>query len=609
MDFRIADTFTDSLGRLTGDEQKAAKTTAFDLQVNPAHPGLNFHKLEGRDKNFWSVRVNADIRLILHRTDGSMLLCYFDHHDKAYAWAERRKLEVHPKTGAAQLVEIRETIKEIVVPRYVDEPSIPLPAKAKPAKQARQLFFEFSDDDLLNYGVPSDWLKHVRAVTDQDGLLALIDHLPGEASEALLELATGNRPPLPEPAVKLGNPFDHPDAQRRFRVFSNVEELREALDAPWDKWTIFLHPDQRQLVERRYNGPVRVAGSAGTGKTIVALHRAVHQAKVHPDARVLLTTFSDPLANALRGKLNRLIASQPRLADRIDVCSLDALGTRLHGSLIGKVALISKKATRDLIREAAKATGGHKFSLTFLVSEWEQVVDAWQIADWEAYRNVARLGRKTRLPEAQRKILWAILEKVRQGIVSQGRISSAGVFTALAGRLVQTGQATPYDYAVIDEAQDIGVPHLRFLAALGGDRAESLFFAGDLGQRIFQPPFSWKSLGVDVRGRSRTLRINYRTSHQIRRWADRLLDAEVVDADGNKEERNKTISTFNGPEPRIETFGSNEAECIAVARWLDARIGEGIRANEIAVFVRSPAQLARAEAALNNCPTSYSTRT
>ena len=120
MDFRIADTFTDSLARLTGDEQKAVKTTAFDLQLNPASPGMSFHRLaKSRDQNFRSVRVNADIRLIVHQTQASLLLCYVGHHDRAYDWAERRRVETHPTTGAAQLVEIRETVKEIVVPVYV----------------------------------------------------------------------------------------------------------------------------------------------------------------------------------------------------------------------------------------------------------------------------------------------------------------------------------------------------------------------------------------------------------------------------------------------------------------------------------------------------------
>src|SRR5215467_13283611 len=176
MQFRIADTFTDSLAKLTGDEQKAVKTTAFDLQMNPANPGMSFHKLDkAKDKNFWSVRVSSDIRLIVHKTSTSLLLCFVGHHDKAYDWAERRKLETHPKTGAAQLVEIRETVKEIVVPVYFQveatAPRTKAPAEAKP------LFADRGDDELLGYGVPAEWLKDVKGATE-DTLLRLADHLP-----------------------------------------------------------------------------------------------------------------------------------------------------------------------------------------------------------------------------------------------------------------------------------------------------------------------------------------------------------------------------------------------------------------------------------------------
>ena len=149
MTFLIADTFTDSLARLTGDEQKAVKTTAFDLQMDPAAPGLSFHRLDkAKDKRFWSVRVNSDIRLIVHRTDTSLLLCYVGHHDRAYAWAERRKLETHPTTGAAQMIELRESIREIVVPAYEQAEAEPKP-KTKP-------LVAMSDDQLLGYGVPSE---------------------------------------------------------------------------------------------------------------------------------------------------------------------------------------------------------------------------------------------------------------------------------------------------------------------------------------------------------------------------------------------------------------------------------------------------------------------
>src|SRR5688572_8671724 len=226
MDFRIADTFTESLARLTGEEQKAVKTTAFDLQINPASPGMNFHRLaKARDRGFWSVRVNQDIRLIVHRTDRSLLLCYVGHHDRAYAWAECRKLETHPTTGAAQLVEIRERVQEIVVPAYVPQ--------APAAPVAKALFAHLSDADILSFGVPAEWLDDVRRATD-DTVLGLTDHLPAEAAEALLELATGGTPRPPAPTAPVADPFEHPDARRRFRVVADVEELARALEYPWE---------------------------------------------------------------------------------------------------------------------------------------------------------------------------------------------------------------------------------------------------------------------------------------------------------------------------------------------------------------------------------------
>ena len=503
MNFRIADTFTDSLTRLTADEQRAAKTTAFDLQMNPATPGLSFHRLDkARDKNFWSVRVSGDIRLIVHRSDDSMLLCYVNHHDKAYDWAERRKLETHPKTGAAQLVEVRETVKEVVIPVYRQK-EVSLPAKPR-------LFSDKTDEELLGYGVPEEWLGDVRQA-DEDSLLVVAERLPAEAAEALLEMATGGKPRVPQPVSPITDPFDHPDAQRRFRVMTNIEELQRALEFPWEKWTIFLHPEQRHWVERDYAGPARVSGSAGTGKTIVALHRAAHLARTHSEARVLLATFSDTLANALRTKLKRLVGNEPRLAERIDVHSLNALGLRLYKAHYGPVKLASRDNVQELLRTASQAIGGHKFSLHFLLTEWEQVVDAWQLQSWEAYRDVARLGRKTRLPEAQRAVLWSIFEQVRHELLERDLMTQPSVFTALASAVAES-RNPPFDFAVVDESQDISISQLRFFAALGGHRPNALFFAGDLGQRIFQQPFSWKSLGVDIRGRSRNLRINYRTS-------------------------------------------------------------------------------------------------
>jgi superfamily I DNA/RNA helicase len=597
MEFRIADTFTDSLARLTGDEQKAAKMAAFDLQLNPAHPSLQLHKLDkAKDPNFWSIRVTRDLRIIVHRTGTSLLLCYVNHHDDAYHWAERRRLETHPKTGAAQLVELRERIEEmpssLLAAIQSRKLSRSVSVAAPPPRPALHLI---SEGTLLSYGVPPEWVPEVLNATEDD-LLEIAGHLPVEAAEALLNLATGIRPPLPEPVAPGTNPFEHPDALRRFRMMTNVEQLALALDYPWERWAVFLHPEQRKLVEKDFSGPARVAGTAGTGKTIVALHRAAHLARTHPQARVLLTTFSEPLANTLRAKLRLLLSSEPRLGERIEVYSMDAIGRRLYELNVGKLKIATDAQVVELIREGSKNAGEHKFSLRFLTTEWHQVVDGWQLDSWEDYRDVNRLGRKTRLREEQRKLLWAIFEAVRADLRSQAVITTAGMFNVLACHYTN-GAAPPFDFAVVDEAQDIGIAQVRFLASMAAGRPNSPFFAGDLGQRIFQQPFSWKAAGADVRGRSTTLKINYRTSHQIRAQADRLLDPEIADVDGNVEGRKGAISLFNGPRPDIKTYSSAKEEIDAVGEWLAQRIKDGIQPHEIALFVRSAAQIDRAKAA------------
>ena len=586
MEFRIADTFTDSLTKLTGQEQKIVKTTAFDLQMNPANPGMQFHRIDrSKDPNFWSIRVNRDIRLVIHKTKSSMLLCYVDHHDQAYQWAERRRLEKHPKTGAAQLVEVRETIKEIIIPQYVEEVQ---------TKQLPLLFEDVADEELLSYGVPADWVADVQKVTE-DTLFHLTPHLPQEAAEALLDLATGATPRAVYQALPEDDPFEHPEAQRRFRVMKDTDELKRALDYPWEKWTLFLHPEQRTLVNRDYNGPVRIAGSAGTGKTVVALHRAVHLARTYPGNRVLLTTFSAALANALRTKLIRLVEHEPRLAERIEVYAMNEIGRRLYELRIGSLQLVDQEKVRQLLEDANQRE--YDFTTRFLMMEWEQVVDAWQLQSWEEYRDVRRLGRKTRLAEGKRQALWTIFEQVRARLKEQNVLTEAEMFFRLADHLVDTTQPV-FDFVVVDEAQDVSVSELRFLAALSQNRPNGLLLAGDLGQRIFQPPFSWKALGVDIKGRSYTLRINYRTSHQIKAHADRLLDTAITDVDGHTVARNDSISVFNGPQPNVRVLDTEKEEGRAVSEWLSDHCKQGCLPHEIGVFVRSTAELPRGQAAL-----------
>ena len=593
MEFRIAESFTDSLTRLTTQEQKVAKTTAFDLQMDPSYPGLSFHKLDrAKDNNFWSLRVNSDIRIIVHKTAASILLVYVDHHDDAYKWAERRKIERHPTTGAMQLVEVRERIKEIEIYKN-KEVLVEAPTPTQPLVL---LFDNLRKVELMAFGVPADWVDDVRKATE-DTLFDIIDHLPQEAQEALLKLAVGESLEPTEPIPTETDPFQHPDAQRRFRVLTNLEALQQALDYPWEKWAVFLHPAQDELVKRTFSGPARASGSAGTGKTIVALHRAVYLARSNPNARILLTTFSKPLANALKTKLGNLTAAKPILASRIDVKGISAVGYDLYSAEFNQPNIASTNLIQSLLSEAAKAVGGHKATIQFLTNEWADVVDAWQLKDWEAYRDVSRLGRRTRLGGKQREILWEIFTKVRKGLDQRNTVTWSDIFGRLADKF-KTASQKPYDFAIVDEAQDLGVAQSKLFAALAGNKADGLCFAGDLGQRIFQQPFSWKALGLDVRGRSYTLRINYRTSHQIRIQADKLLPSSVSDVDGNTETRRGTVSIFNGPAPILTTFETIEQETQSVANWILTILENGGLASEIGVFVRSSDELKRAKSAI-----------
>ena len=589
--FIIASTFTKSLERLTAREQDAAKVTAMNLQLDPSSPGLRYENLRLiEDRNFRSVRVNRDIRIILHSQADSIAVCFVGHHDDAYQWANRYKMGAHPVTGAMQLVELRERVEEVPVYVPVEVPKPPL-------------FGRISEDDLLRYGVPQEWLNYVMAINSEDALLELGANLPQEAWEALIDLNSGGTPTLPEVAID-GNPFSHPDARRRFRVIGDAEELERALDYPWEQWAVFLHPTQRALVERDYNGPARVSGSAGTGKTVVALHRAVHLARSNPDSRVLLTTFSDTLANSLRTKLRVLIEGEPLIAERLEIHAIEAIGRRLYERRIGRPNVASDHTIRKFLEAELANADGVNFSEQFLMSEWELVVDAWQLTNWEAYRDVQRLGRRTRLPESRRREIWDIFEGVQSALNAEGLITLAGMFNRLAAQFGSSGNP-PFDMAVVDEAQDLDISHLKFLAAMCGQVPNGLFFTGDLGQRIFQQPFSWKSLGVDIRGRSHTMKVNYRTSHQIRKQADLLLDPKLSDVDGNLEERGGTISLFNGADPEVKILTSGNAEIEAAGVWLSELARGVVEPHEIAVFVRSGDEIGRAKAAVEDTGLPY----
>lgn len=591
MTLLYASTFTKALGRLSAAEQKQVKITTVDLALDPTGNGLQLHRVEAAP-GFWTARVSQDIRLVLHMDGARTLIAYVGHHDDAYRWAERRRLVPHERTGAMQFVEIIERTEESpLASAPVHEAHV-----APSTLPASRPFAPLTDDQLLDVGVPRDWLETVRAadLASVDGLFA---RLPDEAAEALLDVATGGRleDHIAVRALPGADPFAHPDAQRRFWAVEGLEELKAALDAPFEQWAVFLHPTQRALVEKAWSGPARVSGSAGTGKTIVALHRAAHLAH-RPGAHVLLTSFSPALAEALQHKVDLLTGASGQVRTRVTVAALDQIALSLYTDAFGSASVADTTAVHGAVEAARRAGHGDGHSASFLIEEWEEVVDAWQIDDVARYAAVPRLGRKTRLGQKQRDAAWTAFAFVRAHLRQAGLVTLADIYARLTRRVLD-GRSLPYTHLVVDEAQDLSVAQVRFLAAAGGARPDALFLTGDLGQRIFHLPFSWAKLGLDIRGRSQVLKVCYRTSHQIRSLADRLLNATIIDQDGVGESRRGTVSVFDGPEPFVRLFTRVEEEIAAVGAWIREGVAGGIKAEEQAILVRGAAQMERAQAA------------
>lgn len=612
----LASTFSDSLAKLSHNEQKQAKITAYDLQIDPTGNGLQLHRVN-KSPGFWTARVSRDVRIVLHKEGDKTVLAWVGHHDAAYRWAERRKLVQHERTGAMQFVPVVDggaihaaavegrssalplTLSPAGKELLADHGREVLNAKAVQAASPHpKPFAKLSDDQMLDVGVPRDWLDAVRA-TEDAAVDELFELLPSESAEALLDFVTGGNleDHVSSKAGAGDDPFQHPDALRRFRILENVEELQAALEQPFEKWAVFLHPIQREIVEHDWNGPVRVSGSAGTGKTIVAIHRAALLAKRNRDAQVLLTTFSKPLAQALTQKLTVLAEITGEAIDRVEVATLDNAAIALFTNWKRQPNLATSSQVRAAIADARKAGLAERLTESFLFEEWDELVDAWGVGNSDEYARLPRIGRKTRLGSAQREEAWAVFEFVRSRLADRGLITLAQVYRSLCEGIA-AGKPMPFTHIVVDEAQDLSVAQVRFLAAISKLRADAAFLCGDIGQRIFHLPFSWLRLGLDIRGRSHSLKVNYRTSHQIRLAADRLLPPAITDLDGIADDRTGTVSTFDGPEPKILLCDDEKEEIGLVAATIKEWAKLGVAANNIGVLIRSQGQLGRARNAV-----------
>ena len=569
--------FFAAIGQLAAREQVACVDFVTKFAANPANPGQSLERVG----TLWSARITQELRAILYKEGEAWVLLHVDHHEAAYRWANRRQGHRHPVTGELQIVEVVDVAAP--APQPVLSPAL------GPAPTA--LLSAHEDAYLLSLGVPPTWLPTLRKVLDDDQLLDVVAHLPDDVADRLLRLAAGElvTPPLLIPATA---PLAAAAAaSSSFVTVSDASDLAAVLRQPLDRWIAFLHPSQRALVGLDASGPVKVTGSAGTGKTVVALHRARELAR--RGQRVLLASYVNTLCDNLARNLRKLCT--PRELTAITVSTLHKQALALARTLDPIVEPADDSFVATLLEQLA---GVHAPTTdrAFLRAEWDAVVDRQGLTSWPEYRGARRTGRGRAMAAAERKALWAVFGGVQEALVTRHRATWSMLCRQAESALASGAVASPFDAVIVDEVQDLRPAELRLVRAMS--RPELLMLCGDAGQRIYPGGFTLGALGIDVRGRGHVLRINYRTTAQIRAQADRVLDREADDLDGGTAARGRARSLLSGPEPSLAGFADRGDELAAAVDWLAARLADGLSPADLAAFARSNRRVEQLVAAL-----------
>ncbi len=576
----IAKSYLDAYSKLPKKLQKKARETLEQFTLDPTSPGLNFERLPGmRDEKVRSLRVDGAYRMIVVQPPrGDVFLAvWVDNHDEAYQWAKRKTFEVNPVSGVMQVYSVEEGVAALEATEETRE--------SRPSPEAG-LFGQIEDGDLLLVGVPEPLLPSVRGLEGDSDLDALAPHLPSDASDMLYLLAAGysfdealEQASRPVAKVEVDTEdfeaaLDKDLSQELFHVVEGEEELERMLAAPLEQWRLFLHPSQRRIVRMDANGPVRVLGGAGTGKTVVLMHRARYLAESvfnGSDDRLLVTTFTRNLALDIRDALESLC---PDAMERVEVKNLHAWARSFYERTVGERVRVLDDRTRETwMEDAAGLSGTDEFPMRFYLEEWDQVVQAQGIDSEARYLRARRVGRGTRLGREQRRAVWKAFDTYRQRLQDDKRLEWQDIVREVRHVLEKEGARQPFRAVLADEIQDFSEQELRLLRAMVAPGKSDLFLVGDAHQRIYGRMTSLGRCGIEIRGRSRRLRLNYRTTEQIRARAVGVLEGiDIDDMDEGVDDFTGYRSLRGGPVPRVEFFERPEQEqqaiVEAIQEWL-----------------------------------------
>ncbi len=601
----FSEKYFSSLLKLTPNEQSQANKAVMLFQQDPQHGGLHYEKLTAfKDDKLRSIRANQDVRIILAAAEKEdlYLMLYVGHHDDAYNWASNRKVEINPNTGSVQVFTVEESTveKKSAEARAVNQPG---------------LFDQIRDRQLEQLGVPEEALELVRSMKIEADLetARVNEQLPEDAYEGLFLLMAGATyeeaynevvPAAPETVdtSDFTAALSRPETQAHFAVAENEEALKDVLNQSIEKWRVFLHPAQRRLAMGKKNGAVRVLGGAGTGKTVVAMHRAKWLAEnaATGGSRILFTTFTRNLATDIQQNLNKICT--PDELESIEVMNLDAwvmAFLKKRGYDYG--LLMDSRQERDLWTQAySDKPAGIDLSMAFFQEEWARVVQPQSISSVDEYKKASRIGRGTRLNRKQRIEIWPVFERFRHLLASNHLKETDDAYRDARELLEANPEIRPDICSiVVDEAQDMGTQAFLLLRALVPKGPNDLFIVGDGHQRIYgKNKVVLGQCGIDIRGRSARLKVNYRTTDETRKIAVSILEnVEVDDLDGGEDTHKFYYSLMHGPEPVVQCFESSDQQADAV---LAAIKEHGLNPDACCVIARTRKEVLAIRAALES---------
>lgn len=581
----ISADFLSSFASLPRQVQKKVTEFINKFKTNSKSTGINLEKIkDGTDKNMCSVRIDDTYRgILLRQAEANVyLLLWVDHHDEAYEWARRKRCEINKRTGSIQIFDVQE----------VSDPV---------STDVKGIFDDFKTEDLLKIGVPECLCDYLKSLKTQEIFYKYADTFPRDVIEPLSWLAEGidisevieayaEDIETGDISDDLSAALDTPVNMQSFVVVEGEDELRKIMSAPLEKWRIFLHPAQRKIVKKNYSGPARVLGGAGTGKTVVAMHRAKYLAsKSGSSDKILFTTFTSNLASDIGENLKKICSIEE--IRKIEVINLDAWVTqflREHGY---KNNIIYSKEISSLMDEAMIMTNnGLDLSLSFYEEEWLRVITAQEAFTTEAYIKASRTGRGTRLDRKKRILVWKVFENFMK-IMKRDSVREINYAMYECKQILESNpsEINEYKHVIVDEGQDFSSSAYSLLRMIAGtERDNDLFIVGDAHQRIYRNTATLSKCGINIKGRSKKLKVNYRTTDEIHKYAFSILKGiPFDDLDGEIDAADKCKSLTHGEKPLVNSFKDIGQEVNFICDEINKLVDNGIALNDICITART----------------------